>query len=196
MSQRSAVIRRRTLETDIEMVLSLDGTGSSRFDSGIPFMDHLLSQTVFFGMFDLSGSARGDLEVDAHHTLEDTALCLGSAIASAMGDRTGIRRFGWACIPMDDALVSVSVDAGGRPWAGFSGRLPGRMPGGIEPELIEHFIRSFAFSASVTLHVEVREGRDPHHVSEALFKALGVALREALEADPRRSGTASTKGAS
>lgn len=134
--------------------------------------------------------------MDFHHTVEDTAVCLGSAIASAMGDRSGIRRFGWSCLPMDDALVAVSLDAGGRPWASLTGRLPRRMAGGIGPELIEHFIRSLAFSASITVHAEAREGSDPHHVAEALFKALGAAFREALEADPRRPGTPSTKSAS
>lgn len=194
MPQRSAEIRRKTAETDIELVLSLDGSGSSLFESGFPFLDHMLEQLAFFGLFDLSGFARGDLEVDAHHTLEDTAICLGRAVSSALGERTGIRRFGWASIPMDEALVSVSVDAGGRQWASLTGRLPEGLPGGIGAGLVEHFLRSFAFSASITLHAEVRAGTDAHHACEALFKALGASLRSAFETDPGRTGIPSTKG--
>ncbi len=195
MPERTAEIRRRTAETEVELALSLDGSGSSRFRTGVPFMDHLLAQMVFFALFDLSGSARGDLEVDVHHTLEDTALCLGLAMASALGERRGIRRFGWACLPMDDALVSVSVDAGGRPWARLVGMLPGRLPCGIGSEHVEHFLRSLAFSASIAVHAELKAGTDAHHAAEALFKALGLALRSALEADLRRPGLPTTKGA-
>ncbi len=190
---RRATATRRTRETDVEVTLGLDGTGVADVSTGIGFYDHLLAALAHHGLFDLSVRAMGDLEVDEHHTVEDVALVLGSAFAAALGDRSGIVRFGDAAVPMDESLATAVVDVGGRPYAVVE--LPFRAPaaGGLPLQLVDHALESFARTGGITLHVS-GSGRNDHHLAEAAFKALGRALRVACESDPRRAGVASTKG--
>ena len=193
-SARSIRVRRVTKETDITIALDLDGTGTTDVATGVGFYDHLLSSMAHHGLLDLEVRATGDLAVDEHHTVEDVALVLGSAFALAIGDRTGIRRFGDAAVPMDESLASAVVDVGGRPYAVVDLPFRGERCGALPLALIEHALEAFARTSGVTLHVR-GTGRNDHHLAEAAFKALGRALRQATEADPRRSGVASTKGA-
>lgn len=194
MSDRVASRARRTAETRVEVRLDLDGSGSAEFRSGFGFLDHMVAQLAAWSLIDVSGSANGDLEVDAHHTVEDSAVAIGEALAGCLGDRSGIRRFGWATAPMDDSLATAAVDMGGRQWCEVDLGLSSTSLGTMPASLLEHFIRSFAFSSGMVLHLAVRSGRDDHHRVEAAFKALGLALRTAVEADPRRPGIPSTKG--
>ena len=193
-SARSIRVRRVTKETDITIALDLDGTGTTDVATGVGFYDHLLSSMAHHGLLDLEVRATGDLAVDEHHTVEDVALVLGSAFALAIGDRAGIRRFGDAAVPMDESLASAVVDGGGRPYAVVDLPFRGERCGALPLALIEHALEAFARTSGVTLHVR-GTGRNDHHLAEAAFKALGRALRQATEADPRRSGVASTKGA-
>ena len=193
-SARSIRVRRVTKETDITIALDLDGTGTTDVATGVGFYDHLLSSMAHHGLLDLEVRATGDLAVDEHHTVEDVALVLGSAFALAIGDRAGIRRFGDAAVPMDESLASAVVDVGGRPYAVVDLPFRGERCGALPLALIEHALEAFARTSGVTLHVR-GTGRNDHHLAEAAFKALGRALRQATEADPRRSGVASTKGA-
>ena len=190
---RRVTVSRTTAETDVTITHGIDGQGHRAVDTGIGFYDHLLGSMAHHGLFDLAISARGDLEVDEHHTIEDVALVLGSAFATALGDRTGIARFGESAVPMDESIARVVVDVGGRPYAVVDLPFRGERAGGLPLQLIEHAIEAFARTSGVTVHVG-GTGRNDHHLAEAAFKALGRALRVACEPDPRRSGVASTKG--
>ncbi|MFQ5554673.1 MAG: imidazoleglycerol-phosphate dehydratase HisB [Acidimicrobiia bacterium] len=190
---RTADLSRKTLETEVAMTLDLDGTGQSHVATGIGFFDHLLSSLAHHGMFDLLVDTNGDLDVDDHHTVEDTALVLGRAFSDALGDRTGIARFGDAAVPMDEALATVAVDVGGRPFAVVDLKLRTERIGALSTQMIAHALEAFARTAGCTVHVTAG-GRNDHHVAEAVFKALGRALRTAVAPDSRRSGVISTKG--
>jgi imidazoleglycerol-phosphate dehydratase len=191
---RSVRLRRTTRETAIEIALSLDGAGRADISTGIGFYDHLLGSLTLHGLFDLEIHAKGDLEVDEHHTVEDVALVLGAAFAEALGDRAGIRRFGQSSVPMDESLATAVVDVGGRPYAVIDLPFRGERVGSLPLQLVDHALEAFARTAGATLHLSGR-GRNDHHLGEAAYKALGRALREACEPDPRRTGVASTKGA-
>jgi imidazoleglycerol-phosphate dehydratase len=190
---RRVTVSRRTRETEIDLTLDLDGSGRADVATGVGFYDHLLTSLAHHGLFDLHVRATGDLEVDEHHTVEDVALVLGSAFAEALGDRAGIRRFGEASVPMDEALATAVVDIGGRPYAVIDLPFRGERVGGLPLQLVEHALESFARTAGATLHLR-GSGRNDHHLAEAAFKALARALRAACELDPRREGVASTKG--
>ena len=190
---RMAGLRRATRETDITVHLELDGEGRAEVATGIGFLDHLLTSLAHHALFDLTIAATGDLEVDEHHTTEDVALVLGAAIDAALGDRAGIRRFGDASVPMDEALASVAIDVGGRPYAVVDLPFRGERMGTLPTQLVEHALEAFARTSGSTLHVR-GAGRNDHHLAEAAFKALARALRIACEPDPRRRGVASTKG--
>jgi imidazoleglycerol-phosphate dehydratase len=190
---RRVTIARSTTETDITVTLGLDGSGHTAIDTGIGFYDHLLGSLAHHGLFDLAIHADGDLQVDEHHTVEDAALVLGAAFAEALGDRSGIGRFGSSSVPMDEALATVVLDIGGRPYAVIDLPFRGLHAGGLPLQLVEHALESFARTAGATLHV-TGTGRNDHHLAEATFKALGRALAAACEIDPRREGVASTKG--
>jgi imidazoleglycerol-phosphate dehydratase len=191
---RRVTVGRTTRETGISLTLDLDGTGQAGVATGIGFYDHLLTSFAHHGLFDLDVEARGDLEVDEHHTVEDIALVLGAAVAEALGDRAGIRRFGEASIPMDESLATAVVDVGGRPYAVIDLPFRGERIGTLPTQLIEHALEAFARTSGTTLHLR-GTGRNDHHLAEAAIKALAYALRRACEPDPRRVGVASTKGA-
>jgi imidazoleglycerol-phosphate dehydratase len=193
-AKRHATVSRQTKETDITVTLTLDGSGTTAISTGIGFYDHLLTSLGHHGLFDIEIRATGDLEVDEHHTVEDVALVLGTAFAEALGDRAGIRRFGDASVPMDESLASAVVDVGGRPYAVVDLPFRADRAGGLPLQLVEHALEAFARTSGTTLHVR-GTGRNDHHLAEAAFKALARALRVACEADPRRTGVASTKGA-
>lgn len=190
---RRATVRRETRETTVSVELALEGTGVADVATGIGFLDHLLTSFAHHGLFDVTLRATGDLEVDEHHTAEDVALVLGSAFAEALGDRAGIRRFGDAAVPMDESAATAVLDVGGRPYAVVDLPFRGERVGTLPTQLVEHVLEAFARTSGTTLHVR-GTGRNDHHLAEAAFKALGRALREACEPDPRRSGVASTKG--
>ncbi len=192
---RTAKIHRKTLETDIQITLNLDGTGRHETATGLGFLDHMLSHLAVHGLFDLTVRAQGDLHVDAHHTVEDVALALGQAFDQALDDRAGIVRIGTATVPMDEALALVAVDLSGRPYAVTDMSWNGPMVGGLPVTLIPHIFESFAVTARANVHARVLYGRDDHHKVEALFKALGRALDTAVRIDARRGGMPpSTKG--
>jgi imidazoleglycerol-phosphate dehydratase len=191
---RTATVRRTTRETDVTVILDLDGSGRADVRTGVGFYDHLLSSLAHHGLFDLEVRANGDLEIDEHHTVEDVALVLGSAFAEALAERAGIRRFGDAAVPMDESLATAVVDVGGRPYAVVDLAFLGERVGALPLQLVGHALEAFARTSGATLHVR-GAGRNDHHLAEAAFKALGRALREACERDPRRDGIASTKGA-
>jgi len=190
---RRAIVRRETRETRVSVELDLDGRGLTAVSTGVGFYDHLLGSLAHHGLFDLTVTASGDLEVDEHHTVEDVALVLGAAFAAALDERAGIARFGDASIPMDEAVATAVVDVGGRPYAVVDLPFRGERAGALPLQLVEHAIEAFARTAGFTIHLR-GSGRNDHHLAEAAFKALGRALREACEPDPRRSGVASTKG--
>ncbi len=194
MDARKASITRNTNETQITLSLNLDGSGTATINTGVGFFDHMLHHVAHHGLFDLAVEATGDLHIDAHHTIEDVAICLGRALDQALGDRKGITRMGAAYVPMDEALARVVVDLSGRPYAvvqaAFDTPLVGQMPA----SLVAHVCESIAFNAKMNLHAAVLYGRDDHHKAEALFKALGRALSVAVTRDPRRGGVPSTKG--
>ncbi len=190
---RRVRIARRTRETEVTLALDLDGTGVARIATGVGFYDHILGSLAHHGLFDLEIQATGDLEVDEHHTVEDVALVLGRAFAEALGDRTGIARFGDASVPMDESLASAVIDVGGRPYALVDLPFRGERAGALSLQLVDHALEAFARSAGATIHVR-GTGRNDHHLAEAAFKALGRALRAACAPDPRRAGVASTKG--
>lgn len=192
---RSATVDRRTNETAIRATVRLDGTGAAEIDSGIGFLDHMLAQLARHGLIDIDLKADGDLHVDGHHTVEDTAIVLGQAVARALGDHRGIRRFGEALSAMDETLARVVIDVSGRPFLVW--RVPFSQPrlGTLDTELIGHWFQSFAMNARLTLHVDVLYGENNHHIAEACFKGLARALRQAVELDPRRRDEIpSTKG--
>ena len=192
-TDRRASVSRETRETTVAISLDLDGEGTASIATGVGFFDHLLSSLAHHGQFDLEVRTRGDLGVDEHHSVEDTALVLGAAFAEALGDRAGIVRFGEATVPMDESLATAVVDIGGRPYAVVELPFRGERVGELPLQLVEHAIEAFARTAGATIHVR-GSGRNDHHLAEAAFKALGRALRAACEPDPRRRGVASTKG--
>jgi len=190
---REATVSRVTNETQITVRLSLDGSGETSIASGVGFFDHLLGAMAHHALFDLDVEASGDLHVDEHHTVEDVCLVLGSALTQALGDRSGIFRFGDASVPMDESVATAVVDVGGRPYAVVDLPFRGRRAGKLPLELIPHAVESLARTGGLTINIRGR-GRNDHHLAEAAFKALGRALRAACEMDPRRTGVASTKG--
>jgi len=193
--QRKAEIERDTLETRIKVKLNLDGTGSSAFDTGLPFLEHMLDQVARHGLVDLDIRAQGDLHIDGHHTVEDIGITFGQAVAKAVGDKKGIRRYGHAYVPLDEALSRVVIDLSGRPGMEFHADFTGARIGDFDAELVHEFFQGFVNHAGVTLHADSLRGRNSHHVAETLFKAFGRALRMALELDPRMAGELpSTKG--
>lgn len=193
--ERRASITRQTGETQVEVRVDIDGAGRSQVDTGLPFLDHMLTQVAVHGLFDLYIQAKGDLQIDPHHTLEDVALTLGSAFQQALGDRAGIVRMASADCPMDESLAWVAVDFSGRPYTVFQAEWHGPSIGNLPVSLMAHFFESFALNARCNLHAAVRYGRDDHHQAEALFKALGRALCAATRIDPRRAGQVpSSKG--
>lgn len=202
MTDRIARIERTTRESSIVVELNLDGTGRTDIETGVPFFDHMLTAFGQHGSFDLTVHAKGDIEIDAHHTVEDTAIVLGQAFAQALGDKKGIRRFGDSFIPMDETLAHAAVDVSGRPYAVHTGEpdhlvhsIIGGYPGVPYSTVINrHVFESLAMNARIALHVRVLYGRDPHHITEAEFKAVARALRAAVEPDPRVTGVPSTKG--
>jgi imidazoleglycerol-phosphate dehydratase len=191
---RTAHIQRQTRETSVEIWLNLDGAGEADIHSGVPFLDHLLSHVAVHGLLDLRVQAQGDLEIDEHHTVEDIAIVMGQALDQALGRREGIRRMGEAHVPMDEALAFVAVDLSGRPYAVIEAAFARPAIGALSTEMIPHFLETLATHARMTLHARVLYGNNDHHRAEALFKALGRALRQAVEMDPRRTGIPSTKG--
>ena len=190
---RAASISRKTLETDVRITIDLDGSGDVSVSTGVGFYDHMLTAFGHHGLFDLDINTTGDLEVDEHHTVEDTALVLGSAIAEALGDRAGIRRYGSATIPMDEAVSTAVVDIGGRPYSVIDLPFTTERLGALGTQMIPHALESFARTAGCTLNISAT-GSNDHHIAEAAFKALAYAVRASVEIDPRRSGLASTKG--
>jgi imidazoleglycerol-phosphate dehydratase len=195
LGARRATVTRTTRETDVTVSLDLDGSGIAEISTGVGFYDHLLSSLAHHALFDVTIRASGDLEVDDHHTVEDVALVLGSALAEALGDRAGIRRFGDATVPMDESVATAAVDVGGRPYAVVELPFRGEKAGALTLQLVEHALDAFARTSGATLHVR-GSGRNDHHLAEAAFKALARALRAAVEPDPRRRGVPSTKGPS
>jgi imidazoleglycerol-phosphate dehydratase len=191
---REAVIERVTKETSIAVRVSLDGSGTTDVVTGVPFFDHMLDALGRHALLDLSVSAKGDLEVDAHHTVEDVGICIGQAIATALGDRTGIRRFGSASVPMDEALVLAAVDISGRGSLTYDVDVPIELIGSFDTTLAKEFFVALATNAGLTLHLHEVAGENAHHIIEAAFKAAARALREAVELDPRVVGVPSTKG--
>lgn len=193
--QRQAEIERNTLETRIRVSLNLDGSGESRLDTGMPFLEHMLDQVARHGLIDLEISAAGDLHIDGHHTAEDIGIAIGQAVARAVGDKKGIRRYGHAYVPLDEALSRVVLDFSGRPGLEFDVAFPRAMIGAFDTDLFYEFFQGFVNHAGVTLHVDSLRGRNSHHIAETVFKAFGRALRMALEPDPRMAGVIpSTKG--
>ncbi len=193
---RTAEIERNTLETQVSIKLNLDGTGAAKLETGVPFLDHMLDQVARHGLIDLKIKAAGDLEIDAHHTVEDIGITLGQALAKAVGDKNGIRRYGHAYVPLDEALSRVVIDLSGRPGLVYAVDFPRARIGEFEVDLIQEFFQGFINHAAVTLHIDSLRGSNSHHIAETLFKAFGRALRMALEADSRMQGQLpSTKGA-
>lgn len=196
MSQRTATVERNTQETQITVSVNLDGTGEAKFVTGVPFFDHMLDQVARHGLFDLDVNANGDLEIDAHHTVEDVGITLGQAFAKAIGDKKGIRRYGHAYVPLDEALSRVVLDISGRPGIEYAVDYPRARVGDFDLDLIFEFFQGFINHAGVTLHIDNLRGRNAHHVAETIFKAFGRALRMATEMDPRMGNVLpSTKGA-
>lgn len=196
MVDRRAKVNRDTLETKIAVEINLDGKGSSRFDTGVPFLDHMMDQIARHGMMDLNIHAKGDLEIDAHHTVEDIGITLGQAFSQAVGNKQGIRRYGHAYVPLDEALSRVVIDLSGRPGLTFNVEFTRASVGNFDLELVYEFFQGFVNHANVTLHLDNLRGHNSHHQAETLFKAFGRALRMAIEPDPRAEGILpSTKGA-
>ncbi len=191
---RSATVERATAETQIKVELALDGTGRSQIRTTIPFLDHMLTLLAKHGFFDLTVQAKGDTEVDDHHTVEDIGIVLGQALAQALGSKEGIRRFGWASVPLDETLVQVTVDLSGRPYLVYRVELPERRIKAFDLGLFEDFFQAFVTHGGVNLHVNLLYGRNPHHIMEAAFKALAKALDQATSLDERVQGVLSTKG--
>ncbi len=191
---RSATIRRQTTETNVELTLNVDGAGQADVQTGVGFLDHMLTLLARHAAVDLTVRATGDLEVDQHHTVEDVGICLGQALREALGDKAGIRRYGHFTLPMDETLATVAVDLGGRFALAFGAEFPSPKIGQFDSELVEEFWRAMAANALCNLHILVHYGRNSHHISEAIFKAAARALRMAAEPDPRITGVPSTKG--
>lgn len=192
---RTAVVDRSTKETKISVSLGLDGAGAAALQVGVPFLEHMLDQVARHGLFDLTIKAQGDLEIDAHHTVEDIGITLGQAFKQALGDKRGIRRYGQACVPLDEALSQVTLDCSGRPGLEYFVEYPRARVGNFDVDLIREFFQGFVNHAMVTLHIDNIRGKNSHHIAETIFKAFGRALRAAVELDPRMTGALpSTKG--
>jgi imidazoleglycerol-phosphate dehydratase len=195
MTERAATIQRNTLETQITVQINLDGTGKSHFETGMPFLEHMLDQVARHGVIDLEIIAKGDLHIDAHHTVEDIGITLGQALSKALGDKKGIFRYGYAYVPLDEALSRVVIDFSGRPGLEFHVDFPRAQIGEFEVDLFYEFFQGFVNHAFVTLHVDNLRGRNAHHIAETVFKAFGRAVRMAVEFDPRMQNVMpSTKG--
>ena len=194
MTERIAQVTRNTKETRISVSVNLDGTGIVSFDTGIPFLEHMLDQIARHGVIDIEVKASGDLHIDDHHTVEDIGITLGQAIAKALGDKKGIRRYGHAYVPLDEALSRVVIDFSGRPLLVSHAKYPDRNIGRFSVALIHEFFQGFANHALATLHMDCLKGENSHHIAETLFKAFGKALRVAVELDPRVTDIPSTKG--
>lgn len=199
MTARTASVSRSTSESSIELSLDLDGTGSSDVSTSVPFFDHMLTAFSKHSLIDLRVRSAGDTDIDVHHTVEDTGIVLGQALKQALGDRSGIGRYGDALVPLDEALAQAVVDVSGRPFLVHSGEPSGfefhRIGGHFTGSMVRHVFEAITFNAGITVHVRVLEGRDPHHIAEAEFKAFARAMRKAVELDPRVDGIPSTKGA-
>ena len=191
---RSATVQRDTLETRIQVSVNLDGSGSARFASGLPFLDHMLDQIARHGLIDLDIAAQGDLQIDAHHTVEDIGITLGQAVRQALGDKRGIRRYGHAYVPLDEALSRVVLDCSGRPGLEYAVEFPRARIGDFDVDLFREFFQGLVNHALITLHIDALRGRNAHHIAETVFKAFGRALRMAVEFDPRMTDIPSTKG--
>jgi len=198
MSKRRARIERKTSESHVKVAVDLDGTGTHSISTGVGFYDHMLTALSRHSLIDLTVEASGDLHIDAHHTVEDVAICIGDAVREALGDKSGIRRFGDAIVPLDEALAQAVVDVSGRPYCVHTGepesQITAVIGGDYMGSLTAHVFESFAHHAGIGLHVRLLAGRDPHHIAEAQFKAVARALRQAIESDPRETGVPSTKG--
>ncbi len=191
---RIGSVTRKTKETDIAVEWNLDGTGRAQISTQVPFFDHMLDQIARHGICDLSVKTVGDIEIDAHHTVEDTGIALGQALRKALGDAKGIRRYGSAFIPFDETLAFAAIDVSGRPFLVFEAEFPKAKVGEFDSELVEEFFRALAFNAGITLHLKVHYGKNTHHMIEGLFKAFARALYDATTLDPRVQGVPSTKG--
>jgi imidazoleglycerol-phosphate dehydratase len=195
MPQRTATITRNTLETQISVSVNLDGTGKSKLDTGIPFLEHMLDQIARHGLVDIEISAKGDLHIDDHHTVEDIGITLGQAFASALGDKKGLQRYGFAYVPLDEALSRVVIDFSGRPGIEYRVNYPRATIGAFDVDLIHEFFQGFVNHALATLHIDNLEGKNAHHIAETIFKAFGRAIRVAMSVDERMAGIIpSTKG--
>lgn len=194
MTPRIATIQRDTTETQIELTLNLDGEGQRELDLPVPFLRHMLDGFAKHGGFDLTVRARGDIDIDDHHTVEDIGIVLGQAFKQAIGDKAGIRRYGNRFTPMDEALAQATLDISGRPFLVFNGAFPKEYVGTFNTELVEEFFRAFSSNSGVTLHINIHYGTNTHHMIEAVFKAFGGALSEAVHRDPNIKGIPSTKG--
>lgn len=195
MESRVARVQRETRETSLSISIDLDGSGEYQIETGVPFLDHMLSHVAVHGMLDAQIAARGDIEVDDHHTVEDVGIGLGTALRQAVGDKRGIRRYGHCILPMDEALAMVSLDFSGRGICVCDVQFTSAKIGRFDSELVVEFLRALATNAGITLHVRLLAGANSHHIAEAIFKALGRALRQAVEMDPRQGNIPSTKGA-
>lgn len=193
-AKRKGTIHRKTKETDIQLTFSLDGKGKNSIQTGVPFMDHMLTLFTVHGFFDLDISATGDTEVDDHHTVEDLGICLGQALKEALGDFTSICRYGQAAVPMDESLVRVTLDCSNRPYLHYGVTLADQKVGEFDTALAKEFLRAFSLHGGLTLHVEMAHGENAHHTIEAAFKALGRALDQATAINPRAKGALSSKG--
>ena len=195
MSQRQAAVNRETLETQIDVTVNLDGQGNAAFETGLPFLDHMLDQVARHGMMDIDIRASGDLHIDAHHTVEDIGITFGQAMAQAVSDKRGIRRYGHAYVPLDEALSRVVIDFSGRPGLEYAVDYPRARVGDFDVDLLHEFFQGFTNHAQVTLHIDCLRGSNSHHIAETVFKAFGRAMRMALEADPAMGDQLpSTKG--
>lgn len=194
MPNRTAKIDRQTSETQITLQLDLDGTGQSDVETGVGFLDHMLTLFTKHSAADLTVKAAGDLHIDQHHTAEDVGICLGQAVRQAIGDKAGIRRYGHFTLPMDETLATVAIDLSGRQYLHFQADFPSAKIGEFDSELVEEFWRAFSGNALCNLHILLHHGRNSHHIAEAIFKSSGRALRMAVESDPRMTGVPSTKG--
>lgn len=194
MQNRIGSCVRNTKETQIELEINLDGSGEAKIDTGVPFFDHMLNGFARHGLFDLRVSVKGDLDVDCHHTVEDTGIVLGEAIAQALGDKAGIKRYGSFLLPMDETLALCAIDLSGRPYLNYDAQFTTEQIGALDTEMIREFFYAVSYSAAMNLHVKILDGINNHHMAEALFKAFGKALDVATAMEPRLSGVWSTKG--
>lgn len=194
MENRTAECRRKTKETDITLSLNLDGQGKSEINTGIPFFDHMLDGFARHGLFDLNVRVKGDIEVDSHHTIEDTGIVLGQAIAKALGDKAGIRRYGYFILPMDETLALAAIDLSGRPYLKYQADFTADRLGSMDTEMVREFFYAVSYSAGMNLHLKIMEPGNNHHMAEGLFKAFGKALDMAVSDEPRMKEVWSTKG--